>query len=410
MASIRFFIRNKSTSNETPINLKVYFPNRKELSYSTGLKISPRNWDSKNQKVRNRVEVEEIKDEINGRLSEIRAFIEKAVIKLKVNENFNQQSLKHQLNIFFNKEVEKKKDLNLLQFIDYLIEKSKKRVSKVTWKTYERTKTLLLDFQKSRKISLSYDRIDIDFYYQFIDFLEQSYSMSPNTVGKQIKNIKFFMNSAYEEGYTKCNGHKHKHFKVIKEESFQIYLDEDELTALKELELEFDSVVDRVRDLFLIGAYTGQRISDWKKLNLDNIIKYNEIDCFKIKQTKTDTEVVIPIHPVVNEILQKRNGNTPKFVNEQDINEKIKLIGERAKIKSVIKEKGNLKKWELISTHTARRSFCTNAYKSGMDSLAIMQLSGHKTEKSFLTYIKIGKEEFALRIANHKFFKNDGSN
>jgi len=61
-------------------------------------------------------------------------------------------------------------------------------------------------------------------------------------------------------------------------------------------------------------------------------------------------------------------------------------------------------KYELVSSHTARRSFCTNAYKSGMDSLAIMQLSGHKTEKSFLTYIKIGNEEFASRIANHKFF------
>jgi len=405
MASIRFFIRNKSTSNETPINLKVYLPNRKELAYSTGLKIAPRNWDIKNQKVRNKVEVENVKDDINGRLSEIRAFIEKVVVKLKVNENFNQQSLKQQLNIFFNKEVEKKKDLDLFQFIDHLVEKSKKRVSKVTWKTYERTKILLKDFQRSNKISLSYEKIDIDFYYRFIDFLEDSCSMSPNTVGKQIKNIKFFMNSAYEEGFTKCNGHKHKHFKVIKEESFQIYLNEDELTALKELELEFDSVDDRVRDLFLIGAYTGQRISDWKKLNLDNIITYNEIDCFKIKQTKTKTEVVIPIHPVVNSILKKRDGNSPKYVNEQDINEKIKIIAEKAKIKSVIKEKGNLKKWELVSTHTARRSFCTNAYKSGMDSLAIMQLSGHKTEKSFLTYIKISKEEFAVRISNHKFFK-----
>ena len=37
-------------------------------------------------------------------------------------------------------------------------------------------------------------------------------------------------------------------------------------------------------------------------------------------------------------------------------------------------------KYQLIKTHTARRSFCTNAYKAGMDCLDIMALSGHTTD------------------------------
>ena len=54
---MKYFLRNKTTKEETTISLKVYLPNRKELVYSTGLKISPQNWDDKNQKVRSKVEV-----------------------------------------------------------------------------------------------------------------------------------------------------------------------------------------------------------------------------------------------------------------------------------------------------------------------------------------------------------------
>ena len=230
--------------------------------------------------------------------------------------------------------------------------------------------------------------------------------MSTNTIGKQLKNVKMFMNSANEDGITNFMGHKHKHFKVLKEDSFQIYLNEDELLELSKLEYELDSVEDRVRDLFLMGAYTGQRVSDWRKLNENNIVVYNDVSCFKLKQTKTNNEVIIPFHPVIQTIFDKRKGKAPKFVNEQDINLKLKKIAEKAKINNKVSEKQNVPKYDLVCTHTARRSFCTNAYKNGMDTLAIMQLSGHKTEKSFLTYIKIGKEEFATRIANHKFFKN----
>ena len=62
-------------------------------------------------------------------------------------------------------------------------------------------------------------------------------------------------------------------------------------------------------------------------------------------------------------------------------------------------------KYEMIKTHTARRSFCTNAYLSGMDTLEIMALSGHKTETNFMKYIKVTARERAKRIAEHKFFK-----
>jgi hypothetical protein len=52
-------------------------------------------------------------------------------------------------------------------------------------------------------------------------------------------------------------------------------------------------------------------------------------------------------------------------------------------------------KWEMVMTHTARRSFCTNMYLRGIPTPTIMAISGHRTEKNFYKYIKADGMEHA---------------
>ena len=61
-------------------------------------------------------------------------------------------------------------------------------------------------------------------------------------------------------------------------------------------------------------------------------------------------------------------------------------------------------KWAMLTSHWARRSFCTNNYLMGTDALTIMAISGHKTEKSFRRYLKLGPEHYASRMASSSFF------
>src|SRR4029079_15249694 len=61
----------------------------------------------------------------------------------------------------------------------------------------------------------------------------------------------------------------------------------------------------------------------------------------------------------------------------------------------------NMSKWEMVSSHTARRSFATNEYLNGTSTLTIMAVTGHKTEKSFLKYIKVSRKEEAERMKDH---------
>ena len=91
-------------------------------------------------------------------------------------------------------------------------------------------------------------------------------------------------------------------------------------------------------------------------------------------------------------------------ISNQRFNEYIKEVGELSGISNIesitITKGGKLitekyPKWQLISSHTGRRSFCTNMYKRGLPTLMIMSISGHKTEKSFLKYIKVKQSEHA---------------
>ena len=100
--------------------------------------------------------------------------------------------------------------------------------------------------------------------------------------------------------------------------------------------------------------------------------------------------------------------------NLEEANRLIKEIGEHAGIDenyTVTKTLGGIKqavtkpKYEWIMTHTGRRSFCTNAYLGGLDSLSIMAVSGHTTENNFLKYIKVTPMQQAERIAQHPYFQ-----
>ena len=58
----------------------------------------------------------------------------------------------------------------------------------------------------------------------------------------------------------------------------------------------------------------------------------------------------------------------------------------------------------LNITYTARRSFATNAYLAGLPPISIMKITGHKTESSFMKYIKISEKENAIQLKGHEFF------
>jgi len=184
----------------------------------------------------------------------------------------------------------------------------------------------------------------------------------------------------------------------------------DILKVKGNLHRKIESLTD-ARDRFLIGAFTAMRFSDYG--NIDGL---KSTDDFISKRTeKTGTKVVIPMHHVIREILERRNNQLPRPVTNQKLNDSLKELGRLAGIdenvditmtKGGVRVTETFKKWELITTHTARRSGCTNMYLAGIDAIAIMGFSGHRTVKSFMNTSVLSRNRMQSGLRIMTFLKN----
>ena len=280
-------------------------------------------------------------------------------------------------------------------------------------KNYKTCLAQIIAYQNDKNYELTFDDINQDFYKSFINFLNKK-KYSPNTIGKHIARLKKLMRSAKEEALYTGNEHEQKYFKVLEEETEEVYLTIDELKAIAELDLSNSPELEIHRDVFLIGCYIAQRISDYKAIKPQHISKTAKgVPILKLIQQKTGETVMIPIGRELKQILDKYN-NHPPAVQDYKLNESIKIIARLANIDTLIeieKVKGGIKtrkvlpKYELIKSHTARRTGATLMYLAKIPTIDIMKITGHKKESNFLKYICVSKEETADNLAQHPYFK-----
>lgn len=413
MPQARFVLKEPTATERTLIYLFYNFDNYR-MKYSTGEKINPKYWNVKKQRAKETAQFLEY-PEFNQKLNNIETAVNNAYRRL---ENDKEAILTPELlKITLNKELSKTtgvKRQGLLEWIDNEIEIMKANQKNGSIQVYKALANHLRDFSKSRRYRLSFETINIEFYEQFKDYLLGEKKLLTNTVGKQIKTLKTFLNLATEKGVNTNMAYKSRLFKALQENIDHVYLTAEELDTIYKLDLSGKKYLDRVRDLFLIGCHTGLRFSDFTQLKKENLEKENKTWYFNVKTTKTNERVVIPVKPVVKRIWDKYNGELPRAISNQKMNDYVKELAKEAGIKqTVIVKKTSGKevresirpKYELVSTHTARRSFATNAYLSGIPAISIMKFTGHRTESSFMKYIKVSQERNAQLLSNHPFFK-----
>ncbi len=417
MARFNFNLREPKSSTPTQIFLIIRW-DKKRLVYPINESIKPEYWEtdktkSNFQRAKN-VKAFPTSPEFNLRLDNILTSA-KNIFRQYQNENKQlaptKSEYKELLDIHFNKSVVE--EINLFSFYQNHIDLAKTRYSIKTVQWYELSLKVLKEFSKTYKRALDFDNIDMTFYDAFIDYLTNVKGLKQNTIGKHIQNLKAVLNSATERGINKRMDFKSRSFKKTTENSSQIHLTENEINEMYNLDLSNDKRLERVRDLFIVGCCTGLRYSDFSKIRKENIVNgYINLDVNKTKQQG----LIVPIHPFVEEIMLKYKNNEnhlPNTISDDKMRVYLKEIGQMIPslndyfMKSYMlkgkRVEENVKKYELIGTHTARRSFATNMYKedNGIDNLTIMAITGHKTEKSFMTYLKTTNQEHALKIKQH---------
>lgn len=154
-----------------------------------------------------------------------------------------------------------------------------------------------------------------------------------------------------------------------------------------------------VRDVFLVGYYMAQRFSDYSTINEDNIRTLESGQrVIDLKHQKTGNHVVIPVRPELQTILDKYENQLPKSY-EQKVNKFLKQVTREAGITE--KNRGIIRR-KLRKEDTSGRKVRLGKdphgtpqrrtmYLAGIPTIAIIKITGHKTEKEFMKYITIQK-------------------
>ncbi|MFM6994735.1 MAG: site-specific integrase [Sediminibacterium sp.] len=270
--------------------------------------------------------------------------------------------------------------------------------------SYKTTKGYLMKYEVQKNLFLTlkdFSQSDID---KFSDFLIIDEEFAMNTHAKCMMDLLQIIKYAVKLKKIPASKLVELEFDTRREETDSIYLTEEEILQLLEIKDFDDPVHEQVRDVFVLGCFTAMRFSDYSTID-PAAIRNNRLE---FVQKKTGGKVTIPIHPVVKSILDKYKNVLPQVPKNNEFNRIIKIVGEKLPCLHIpftmqvtygreLKELVDMK-YNYLQTHTARRSFCSNEYIKGTDPLIIMSISGHKSHKSFMRYIKISGEQFAEKL------------
>ncbi len=395
------------------IRMYVTIPNGR-VEYSTGIKVDSKNFDKEylskgKEPIKNSASES---DHYNSLLSSMKSEAIRLSEIIRVNgEEVSTKEFKSKLDQKFKP---KRMDNNSPStFIDYLelwisqresgkkLNKNGKSFKRATIRKAKTLRSSLYRFIKHlKKRDLKFEEINDVFYERYKKFNFDVEKKSISTFSNLVKDIKTVINEAIEDGFIQERRYSLRKFISPTYESDSVALTLDQLELIHQVHLE-DESLDKARDFFLIGCYTALRYSDLMNLT-DAKVSNGYI---RVKQIKTDGFVTIPISKRVEPIFEKYPNKFPKIdFGLHAYNTKVRKVAKLAGLDKfvqirrsngghVIVEEKRL--FELISSHTARRTYATNMFKLGLPTSLIMAVTGHKTESSFLLYIKATNEDKA---------------
>ena len=217
---------------------------------------------------------------------------------------------------------------------------------------------------------------------KFNAFLQSK--LSPNSVKTYLAELKAVINLYRGEVEIPTQDLKTV-LKTKSVKSTHCYLTVEELERIEDLE-NLRKTQQDIRDMFLLQAWTGCRLSDAMTLTEENI----NGKMLTYTSQKTQTYAAVPIKPVVEEIIQR----VPHILNynKMTYNRNVRQLCKMAGItEGTMVWKAGKKcvepKYNLVSSHTARRSFATNLYEAGVEINKISYMMGHSNTAMTERYV-----------------------
>jgi integrase len=395
-----FHLKSPKGDKESLIYFSAYFKNEsKKLIYSTGETITPKEWNFKNRMpndLSGRTTRADNHRAINMQLNRYTDFYIKIINRyIHAEQEITVENIRNE----FDKEFKKTKTGSRDFFAVYdkfmtekINDKTDKANSTSTIKRYEYNKKLLQDFEESKDVKLNFNQIDKKFYNTFINYCTNTKNHSTNTLSRNIGLFKTFMNWAVLNRYTyKLDFQEFKNIK--KEITDEVALSKEQVVEIFNFDFSNNQRLERVRDLFVFGCFTGMRYSNYSKMKKNDIIDSH----IKVRDVKDNRKQLnIPLNDYSSYLLKKYDYRLPEISNQKFnvyIKEVIKIVGYTENIKKTSKLGNEIIEtvtpfYERISSHTARRSFITIMKTEKVPDKIIMGFTGHKSLEVFNQYYK----------------------
>jgi len=272
-----------------------------------------------------------------------------------------------------------------------------------TYATYEKfaaVKNHLKEFNKN----LTFPDFDESGLSAYVEFLRDTKGLRNSTIGKQIGFLKWFLRWSHKKGYHDVIAYDTFKPKLKTTQKKVIFLTKDELTQLCDFEIPAEKTsLERIRDVFVFCCFSGIRYSDVFNLKRANVTASS----IQITTVKTADSLSIELNNITKSILDKyKDEKFPEdkalpVISNQKMNDHLKELCKLAGIDTPINityYKGNQRieeihpKYELISTHAARRTFICSALAMNIPPQVVMKWTGHSDYKAMKPYIDIADE------------------
>lgn len=415
------FLIRPGKKAEVPVYIRVRFSGKDYLSRIPGVTTAVEEWpEGKNAQTQIRKYFPVLGDVIAPAVEELVSNGTFDADKMAdIIENATSGDKRERARAKLQEAAEEKRRLSVLEYYARFLQELREGVRKTdkgviaserTITNYQQGYNRLSEFQTAAGRVFFWEDINRDFLNEYVRFLQGSGrgddAYNTNTCAKRVKEIKHLVRTAREEKVTSCPVPEYKFGEVAVD---SVYLSWDELEKFANADLTgLSKGHETARDLFLVGCYCGQRVSDYANIKSDQIHTDKDGRVYiSVLQKKTGTRIVVPARKELRAILNKYNNNLP-CLTDQVINRYIKEVAKRAGIDEMIEirsTKGGkvsttkLPKYELITTHTARRSAATLMYLDGVDSMDIRAITGHSSDKMLQKYIRSTAHDNARMMA-----------
>ncbi len=387
--NVKFNLKNVAKKKEKSQIMLIHPIDGVRFRYYTGKRIESNQWNTEKQRAKpsysNAIS-------LNEYLNSVSNFVEDTINEHRIlGKKLFPEDMKNLLNERFNK----KSTHDLLSRFDEYIEVSASKRAANTVKKYKTTLKQLKGYSEAKHVKVEYDMINLTFLDKLREYLIDEYKLTNNSVAKYFKTLKSFLNWSLERGYT--TNTEFQKFKTTQADGEIYFLTWDELMKIFDLEI-VNPKLDRVRDIFCFGCFTGLRFSDIMNLKQENISN----DTIQIQTIKTNGKTNIPLNQYSRKIYEKyRSDETYLLFNtisNQKMNQYLKELGKIAEINEpvqVVHFIGSKRiekivpKHEVLTSHVARKTFITNAMIKGMSTEVIMDITTHTSYRSFQRYFKI---------------------